>query len=95
MFCPMTKNDAGTLCSSRISRTSGVVSLLGPSSKLKATSIGAVVSVSEDWFSDLDDVRGAHDSMMTEAVKRTNLIIVFEITWLSEANLLKFYACEM
>ena len=39
MFWPMTKNEAGTSNSSRTSRTLGVVGLVGPSSKLNATSM--------------------------------------------------------
>lgn len=79
MYWPMTKNDAGTLCSSRRSRTFGVVMSLGPSSKLSATYFAGALSASGAAASVFDEVRGAHDVTRMAKAMRRNLIIVLRV----------------
>ena len=78
MYCPMTKKDPGTLNSSRMSRTFGVVMSLGPSSKLNAISFEGVLSTFVSLLSDLADARVEHAAMIMDRAMMRILVIVLK-----------------
>ena len=79
MYCPMTKKDAGTLNCCRMSRTCGVMTSFGPSSKLNAISLDGACSTLTSAFSDFEDARFEQQAvrMMDRAMMRI-LVIVLE-----------------
>lgn len=79
MFCPMTKKDPGTLNSSRMSRTFGVVESFGPSSKLNAISREGVLSTFvSSLLSGLAVARVEHAAMIRDRAMMRILVIVLK-----------------